>query len=737
MAEEKSTFQKALESQKTMAPSKESIANIYNAYKSGQMTPEEAEQFEKDIQSGAIMLPQGVEAKEAGPTMLPVEVTNAYLSGKMTDEERNQLESDIKAGHVKLAPTIESRIPTGQPGWVAPTEQPIIQRAPEETLGQKLYGAGEAALSTLTGATTGAAGQAYGGLKGIAESIISGTYGSQAGVEQAAKEAEQAAGGLTYQPKTEAGQRYAETVGKIAEPLAAVAPMAAELAPIAESARAMAPIVSAEASNAASSILKNIGKKEISKAEVPPIPKTPETIPLEAAPETITGKVKEAAKTVKQKAAQVAGISPAEEPSISAESLAQGVIRTQKAESLPEPIKLTLGSATRDASQLAFEKEQIKSSLGGPLRKRAEENNLQALTNFEKIIDSTEAKAPDISSTGNTVTKALSEGYKAAKTKTRVAYNKAQNSPEASIQVDPSEVLAELNSRPTGLKTTGLTDHAKQYAVRLGIAEIDDSGNLVPRSNVTVRQMEDFRKEINQATGFEPVEIRDSSILKGLIDKQTEPVAGPLYKEARALRAAQARKYENRAIIARLVTNRKGMEDPTVAADQVFNKSILNSSPEEITFLKRVLKTSGDDGQQAWKELQGATMRHIRDEATKGMGMDSADNPIVSPAKLHQVVTQLDKNGRLDLMLGKDRAATVRNLNDVVRYINTVPPGTLINNSGTAGVILAAMAEAGATGALTGLPVPVISALKALTSHLRDNRMKMKIEQALNEKPKF
>ena len=201
------------------------------------------------------------------------------------------------------------------------------------------------------------------------------------------------------------------------------------------------------------------------------------------------------------------------------------------------------------------------------------------------------------------------------------------------------------------------------------------------------------------------------------------------------MRTKQATKYENRAVVARLISNRKGMADPAVAVDQVFNKSILNASPEEITFLKRVILTSGEDGPQTWKELQGATLKHIKDEASKGMGMDSADNPIISPAKLHQTVTALDKNGRLDIVLGKKAAETVRDLNEVVRYVNTVPPGTLINNSGTVGTLLAAMGEAGATGALTGLPVPAVSILRALSKQINNNKLKLKINAALNAKP--
>ena len=104
---------------------------------------------------------------------------------------------------------------------------------------------------------------------------------------------------------------------------------------------------------------------------------------------------------------------------------------------------------------------------------------------------------------------------------------------------------------------------------------------------------------------------------------------------------------------------------------------------------------------------------------------------IVSPAKLNDAIQSLDKNGRLDIVLGKDKAQKVRDLNEVLQYVQTVPPGTLINTSGTAGTILAAIAEAGITGSVTGLPVPVISGIKAATQFVKDRKLKARIEDAL------
>jgi hypothetical protein len=224
--------------------------------------------------------------------------------------------------------------------------------------------------------------------------------------------------------------------------------------------------------------------------------------------------------------------------------------------------------------------------------------------------------------------------------------------------------------------------------------------------------------------------------MKALFDAETEGAGGDLYKAARALRREQAEKFENRAIVANLIRDKKGMQDPVVAADKVFHASIISRSPEEITFLKNLANASGKKGKEAWREIQGSLVRYIQEEATtKNVGTTATDLGVVSPAKLHQVVRQLDANGRLDIVLGRKKAQIIRDLNDVVKYVATVPPGTLINNSGTAATLLAAIGEAGASGAMFGLPVPVVSLLRALGKKIQNDKLKAKIQHALNVLP--
>ena len=567
---------------------------------------------------------------------------------------------------------------------------PSAPKTPKPSLWEKNKGVAETALSLATGATTGAVGAVGGFLGSLAGEIATGEYGTQEGVERAAESTGDAAAKLTYAPRTKTGQKYTSKVGDfMGEYVAPIAPLS-EVATVAQMAkpaiRTTAPTIKDTVKNAAQSV----GKYVFSDTE--PV-----------------GSVQ----------------------SVGASATTGPAQRAATASSLPKPIKLTLGEATRQADQLAFEKEQLRGALGGPLRERVEENNLSALQNFEVLIDSTDARAPDLSTAGNAVTRSMSLGWKKARDKTRAAYKAANTSPEAIADVDPTPVLEYLNSRPTGLKSTAMVDTAKKYAEILDIAKKDKNGNLVS-AGPNIQKMEQLYKEINAATGFEPTDIREATIIKKLINQQTDPVAGPLYQKAKKLRTTQGWKYENRAVVARLLNKVRGSDDPKVAASEVFKKSILDSTPEEITFLKRVIQTSDKNkGPQAWKELQGAAIKHIRDEATKGMQRDSMGNEMISPAKLHQVINQFDKNNRLNIIFGNKTANTLRDLDEVIGYVNTVPPGTLINNSGTASALIGALAEAGVTGSITGLPVPVISVLRALSKHMTNQKMKAKIDLAL------
>ncbi len=555
----------------------------------------------------------------------------------------------------------------------------------------KVIGGAETALSAVTGATTGAGGFVLGGLEGIGDSINAGKFGTQEGVRMAEDRSIQRSGQGTYAPRTETGQEMTQGFGDlVSEYVPPVVPILGPEGAVLSGVKHAAPIV-----------------KETVKSAAINLPDMARKFSF-AGPEPVTtGRASAGASATTGEAQRIA-----------------------TANSLPKPYKLTTGEATRQAEQLAFEKEQIKGVLGGPLRDRAEEHNLAALQNMEAIFDMTEAATPDMAAAGNAVTRALSLGWKKAKRDTKEAYDAANNSKESATEVDAAPLTEYLNTQPSGLATTPITDHIKKYAEILGIAKKGKDDLYVPLST-NVKTMEKLYKEINKVAGFDATKQQEAATPKTIINGLTDAVAGPLYRKAKDQRIKQARKYENRAIVARLLTHMKGMDDPKVAASEVFKRSILDATPEEMTFLKRVIQTSDKKtGPQAWKELQGAAARYIRDQSLSNT-TDSMGNEIVSFPKFHNTLKTLDKNGRLNIVFGKKTANTLRDLDEVMGYVNTFPPGTLINNSGTAGALLGAFAEMATTGALTGIPVPVASIIVALKKHVKSKAIQKKIDAAL------
>jgi hypothetical protein len=560
--------------------------------------------------------------------------------------------------------------------------QPMPYKSP--SMGDKLVGAGETALTLLTGATGGLFGTVGGGLTGAYEEAQAGRFGTPEAAKRIEQRAALGAQQYTYAPRTQASQEQLQSIGNMLQML-------------------------------------------------PPQPGM--------APGLFSNKVpnlRQGANIVRnafEEAPMLARVEPTMGASAGAAAASMPLVRETTAAALRVPVTLTRGARTRDAAQLAFEKEQMKGQFGAPLRERAEQNNLEILKNFDTLLEETGAEVAQAgpAATGNKVIDALSQGWSGAKAKTRAAYTRAENAGELQAPVALDSLADYINQNMPEASVAPVLNLAKNKGIQLGVLEQLDDGS-VRALPADIKTTELLRRAIGNTIGTDPTNQLFGGKLKEVIDISTEGLGGDLYKEARALRNQQARKFEGRAVVANLLTKVKGKDDPKIEASEVFQKSILNGSPEEITFLKRVLFTSGKDGQTAWNEIQGSTMKHIVDEATSGIATDSMGNKIVSPAKLNDAIKGLDKNGRLDVVLGKDKAQTVRDLNEVLQYVQTVPPGTLVNSSGTAGMLMAAISEAGLTGYLTGLPVPVLSGIRVANQYVKDRKLKARIENALSTK---
>ena len=721
-----STFQRALAKQAPVNPN--AIAQVYQAYQAGKMTPEESSQFEADVKSGAVMLPQGAalagqkassSTGQPDAVMLPKEVTDAYVNGKMSEKERSDLESDIKAGLVKLPPTTSSQIPGG-PGWQAPTEQGIIERPREPSFGEKLTGAGEAALTTATGLTGGLAGMVGGTGVGMTKAILSGRFGTKEAADMVERSAMEGAQALTYAPRTEVGQEYAQNVGDVMQQAMPLAGLGGEMAMLGAGIKAAQPAVNAATRAAAVPVIAGAGRA----AEIA---------------QTGATRAVQAVKNAPGLAAEMVGLKePTVAPTLGtkvsggAAGTDVSTMRRVAAQELPVPVDLTKGQATRDFGQIRFEQEAAKNAeLGAPIRERMARQQQAVRQSFDSWIDETGAQAPDTRAVGITVDKALRSKAARDKVEIRTAYKEAENAGETAQPVSTQAVVDALNESVSAESTAPVLGAAKKELIRLGGAVEDPSGQLIAK-DMTLANTEQLRKFVNKTTGADPTNIKFAGDLKRAIDSTTEGAGGELYQKARGLRAKYADQYENHAVISDLLNNKRGLADRKVALEDVFDRVVFRGSLDDMRQARKVLQTGGEEGTQAWKEIQGQAVRYIRDEATKNVARDTYGNEIISPASLDKAIKRLDNEGKLDYLFGKKGAEQMRSVNDLAKVMFTTPPGA-VNTSNTASVLLAALDMAVSGSA--GMPLPVMSGLRMLVKNVKDRKLRARIQDALGKKP--
>ncbi len=577
-----------------------------------------------------------------------------------------------------------------------------------------LQGVGETALTLGTGAIGGTVGIITGAAGQLGREILSGEFGTADANRRVMEAAGQAAQNLTFTPRGEAGRENVQAIGEALQGLPAFIPVVGPVGAVARSAQATAPLAQATAQATAQRAgqLAQRGAQAVGR-------------PIQAAREMV---------------GLTPAATPTRPPAGSVGAAATPLEQQRIAEAQQAGLRLSEGEVKRSPELMAFEAEKARTpEFQAPFLERQQQNNQAALGKFETLLDDTGAIEPgsgnDFSNTGIKVVDTLMKGWADEKRKTSNLYNAFRDSPEAQTPVNVAPLVDFLNSQPRNVSgISGITDAARQNAINLGLATPTPDGNLQALP-VTLGKLEEYRQAVNATSGVTPMDKRLTGLLKNNIDEIGAPIAGQTLNAMRAQRRKQAAMFENRAIVARLLLEKRGMDDPQTPPELVFQKTILNEQPSEIQRIKRVLNMiGGDEGKQAWKELQGSTIRYLMQQAESGIGSDNL--PVISGAKLNTALKNLDRSGKLDLVLGKEAAEQVRNLNQVLQYIQSTPPLTSINNSGTARTLIALMGESFLQGATFGVPLPIIQGMQMLRKEIKDKRTRDRITDALNYMPK-
>lgn len=560
-----------------------------------------------------------------------------------------------------------------------------------ETVG----GTGEAVTAMATGMTTGLIGQIEGSVEGILRELASSEFGSQEAADRIEKLAMQRAQQFSYTPSSESGTRQVQAIGDVLGPLAAIPPTAEFQA----------------AANAAA----QLPKKALAQKYI--------QVPVQSIADEISTRVKAQFPKKSKDSTSV--------QSMGAAKVDDEIIRQARADELPVPIKLTKGQKTREFEHQEFEQTTSKLPEGQEIRDRFDDQNLKVQQNFDEFIDSTGSEVTDLRGVGEIVDKALRSRAAKDKNKIRALYKKAEKEGELSEPASLDGLAKYLNENRAERVENGIMGKVQRQidALEVGQGKFED-GTLSLRQ-MTLKEAEAIRRFINRNTNSnDSNDIRIASALKQTIDDATENAGGDLYKQARAARTRYARDYENIGLVKNLLGTKKGSNDRSIALEDVLRKSILepSASLDSIRQLRRLLQTAGEDGQQAWKELQGNTLRHMQDQMLKSVTTNTKGDRIVSAAQLDRVLTKLDQSGKLDFIFGKKGAEQLRTINDVAKDVFTSPPGT-INTSNTA-TVLAGLMDVAFSG-MSGVPAPIATSFKLVTSKIKDARLKARIKQTL------
>jgi hypothetical protein len=362
-----------------------------------------------------------------------------------------------------------------------------------------------------------------------------------------------------------------------------------------------------------------------------------------------------------------------------AASTAEDLMRQERLQRLNIPA--TAGERTKNLAQQQFEAEVGRGVVTGispeAKTKLAEQmsgfkaNQQKAIVqNFERMTNEVGAEVADptqMRAVGKIVDKALNDQYTKKYDAYKALYKTADDAGETLQQVPYQNLLDYINAKtPTQRKT--LDPILDSVAESLKMNDPQGTGAI------SVRALEDIYQQIGT--------VKDSANakpMKNIITQMGEGAGGELYQKARAARAQLAKEFEDVNRVDKLLGTKAGYADRRVALDDVFKHVVLDGSLEEMRTVTKLLKKGGSEGQQAYKELQGQTIQHMKDMLTK------SDQP--SFRNLNTLINQLDAEDKLAYMFGKKGRDEIMDLRDAVKDVLVKQPGA-VNYSNTSGAVL-------------------------------------------------
>jgi hypothetical protein len=399
--------------------------------------------------------------------------------------------------------------------------------------------------------------------------------------------------------------------------------------------------------------------------------------------------------------------------------------RIQLAQNLRVAGDLSKGQALKDLGLQKFEIETPKQfpELGKPLIEAQAKRNDVILQNFDAYFDATGKETFGLRETGKVVDRALVNKVNKVNKEIDDAYTLAREKGETQQPINYSPITAYIADQTP-------TVRSKLAPILDAVDEQLKKNDPKDTGEIAINQLEDIYQFMNK--NYDPADaVANGHVrqIKNLINTVTEGKGGENYQKARVLRAKFGKEFENIGAVDKLLRNKKGTDDRAVAFEDVFKHSILDGSLDDVRNIGVTLKKAGPEGQQAWKELQGQTIEHIKDLVTRNVDRDIFDNPVVSPAKFNSVLRGLDQDGKLDYVFGKQGAQEIRDLFQYTMDVNSPLKGaTNYSNTASSSII-------NALDKIKGSPLGKLPLVKSASDYGIRQQIKKQVKESLEFTP--
>lgn len=348
------------------------------------------------------------------------------------------------------------------------------------------------------------------------------------------------------------------------------------------------------------------------------------------------------------------------------------------AESLPVPVKLMRGQATRDALQFAQEQNlRGIQGIGEPLTNRLTEQNRALVENLNAM---GARNAPDPVSSGGTLAEHIRSIDETLKSKVGEAYDAVRNSAGQPAAMDGVQFARNVRAS---------LDEEFQFLPKevQGTIEALSEGKLpltVKRAQVLDKAWTGLQSgaPISDTTD-RAIEIAKQSLLDAPLTDSVGAESIAAYKAAKSLARDRFQLIDSNPAYKAVIRGMKSAEP-----DQFFKRFVMSGTAREVESLKSLMQAADPKA----PELIGRT---LMGEIKRGSLNGSEESGAFSQAKFSKFVNDPVWKARLQSLLPTELVGNLQKLGRVAEVVQRPPVASAVNTSNTGSAVVNAV-KAGA-----------------------------------------